>query len=127
MLPCVDGRLTTTGNRWNDDIKNLRTKCLRARRVSQKTMGSVIHEMNDLNYKRLRKELCNAIRNSKKQYFKSLCEEANSNPTGYAYKAVMTRSTAKGKGAFLSQRRDRPICFLDSLGKVLENIIRDID
>lgn len=75
---------------WNDKIKDLRTKCLRARRRSQRSATSR-DGVDKIEYKRLRRELRDEIRKNKRESFKKLCEEADANPWGSAYRIVMTR------------------------------------
>lgn len=76
---------------WNDEIANLRAECFRARRSSQRQAGSVSNGTNLAKYKRLRKELRNEIRLSKRESFRKLCEDADSNPWGSAFRVVMAK------------------------------------
>lgn len=76
---------------WNNEIATLRAECLRARRVSQRHAGSADQGTNLANYKRLRKELRNEIRSSKRDSFRKLCEDADSNPWGSAFRVVMAK------------------------------------
>lgn len=76
---------------WNDKIRVLRSKCLRARRVMQRSRGIAnFHEVL-LAFKSARRELQKAIKASKVRCFKQLCDEADINPWGTAYKVVMSR------------------------------------
>lgn len=76
---------------WNDHIRNLRSQCLRARRRMQRSRGRA--EFGGLlqEFKHLRKSLQRAIKDSKKACFKELCDEADSNPWGTAYRIVMKK------------------------------------
>ena len=76
---------------WNDTIKELRSKCFHARRRSQRAANTPAHEEERQKYKDARKELRDEIRRSKRQSFKNLCEEADANPWGGAYRLVMAR------------------------------------
>lgn len=82
---------------WNEAIYNLRTSCNRARRRSQRSVGRAQYEENLRTYKELRKNLRDEIRRSKHDHFKKLCEEANANPWGGAYRVVMAK--VKGRRA----------------------------
>lgn len=93
---------------WNDDIANLRAACLKARRSSQRQAGGLEQGLHHANYKRLRWELRNEIRASKKESFRKLCEEADTNPWGSAFRVVMakikgTRSPQESSPELLQQ------------------------
>lgn len=76
---------------WNDRIRDIRAKCFKARRRSQRSFGSATYEEERRKYIELRGELRNEIRSSKKKCFKDLCDEADANPWGNAYKVVMAK------------------------------------
>lgn len=76
---------------WNDNINNLRSQCLGARRRMQRARGSADFSRLLEDFKNLRKYLKQAIQKSKKECFKQLCEEADTNPWGTAYKVVMKK------------------------------------
>lgn len=80
---------------WNDDIKTLRVKCLQARRISQRSRGSPNFQENLQVFEQARRELSKAIKKSKAKCFKDLCNEADVNPWGTAYRMVMSK--LKGK------------------------------
>lgn len=93
---------------WNDEIAALRGECFRARRSSQRQAGSPEQATHLTNYKRLRKELKNKIKSSKKDSFRILCEDADSNPWGSAFRIVMakmkgSRSPQESSPALLQQ------------------------
>lgn len=81
---------------WNDNIKSLRAECLKARRKSQRARGRPNYH-NLLNaFRNLRNQLKIEIKVSKTKCFKKLCDEADINPWGTAYRMVMKRlSTQK--------------------------------
>ena len=76
---------------WNNSIRDIRAKCFKARRRSQRLFGSATYEEERRKYNELRGELRNEIRRSKKKCFKDLCDEADANPWGNAYKVVMAK------------------------------------
>lgn len=86
---------------WNDRIKDRRAECLSARRTCQRGIGCPNFEELKAKYTRMRKLLRDEIRSSKRNCFKQLCDEADSNPWGNAYKVVM----AKIKGRKSPQER----------------------
>ena len=82
---------------WNDKVRELRSKCHKARRRSQRTTGSASYEEERRKYTEARNDLRCEIRRSKKQCFKDLCDEADANPWGSAYRVVMAK--VKGRRA----------------------------
>lgn len=76
---------------WNNTIKEQRALCFHARRMSQRTYGTPRHEEEVKIYKEARRQLRNEIRKSKNKSFKNLCEEADTNPWGSAYRLVMAK------------------------------------
>lgn len=88
-------RKSTTTRRavfwWNDKVKDLRAKCLNARRKSQRATGQVDFAEKHRSFTLLRKTLRNEIRKSKKDCFKQLCADADNNPWGSAYRVVMKK------------------------------------
>lgn len=76
---------------WNEEIRDLRRACLRHRRRVQRSRGRP--NFHDLltEFKAARKSLGKAIKESKRQHFKALCNDADINPWGTAYKTVMSK------------------------------------
>ena len=84
---------------WNTELTELRSICLRARRRMQRSRNrdSFQDRLNEFKASRLR--LQKAIKAAKRDSFKKLLDEADVDPWGTAYKAVMT----KIKGVKVSQ------------------------
>lgn len=80
---------------WNDEIGALRTRCLQARRLVQRSRGSPDFQERLFAFKCLRRDLKKEIKESKTRCFKRLCDDADINPWGTAYRMVMSK--LKGK------------------------------
>lgn len=80
---------------WNDAIDELRRICIRHRRkyTRAKRRGLADRERNE--YKEARRNLRNAINNSKKDQWEELREDINRYPWGLGYKIVMKKIGAK--------------------------------
>ncbi|XP_070067099.1 uncharacterized protein [Drosophila virilis] len=76
---------------WNEDIAKARKECLAARRKSQRSRPFPNSEHHLQNFRAKRKLLNKAIRRSKSRYFQELCDAADAEPFGLAYKLVMGR------------------------------------
>ena len=76
---------------WNNEIASLRAACFRARRLCQRLRGKPGGDGREEAHKQLRGRLKEAIRRSKKNCFKQLCDHADINPWGEAYRVVMKR------------------------------------
>lgn len=77
---------------WNEEIRELRSKCLKARRRSQRTYGRPNHSQLAQLFKELRRELKARIVQSKKECFQELIDAADTDPWGTAYKIVTASS-----------------------------------
>ncbi|XP_015509714.2 uncharacterized protein LOC107216897 [Neodiprion lecontei] len=75
---------------WNDQISALRTACLKKRRTSQRGYRRPNSVELVAEYKKARRELNKAIKDSKKRCWKELVEEVERDPWGRPYKVVMT-------------------------------------
>lgn len=73
---------------WNEEIASLRTRCLRAKRVATRKKGDNV-SMNL--YREARKDLKDAIKNSKRKSWDALCSEINNDPWGLPYRIVMKK------------------------------------
>ena len=80
---------------WNDEIKSLRSKCHKARRKCQRSRMLPDFQIYREEFRNCRKQLKKAIMSSKKEALRKLCELADANIFGEAYKIVMAR--IKGK------------------------------
>lgn len=80
---------------WNDEIKAHRKECLKLRRKVQRSRGRPGYTECLLVFKMARSRLSKAIKQSKASHFKSLCDDADINPWGTAYRMVMSK--LKGK------------------------------
>ncbi|KAL7725925.1 hypothetical protein ACLKA6_000691 [Drosophila palustris] len=76
---------------WNDAIANARRECHAARRQCQRHRNSPDYESLAQIFRLKRKKFKNAIKLSKARHFQELCEAADSQPYGSAYKMVMGR------------------------------------
>ncbi|XP_034663426.1 uncharacterized protein LOC117898281 [Drosophila subobscura] len=74
---------------WNEDIAELRKICHSARRQLQRARGTPRLVTCCEAYKVARKELKTAIRDSKRECFLKLCDAAEEDPGGGAYKMVV--------------------------------------
>lgn len=98
---------------WNSEISDLRTKCFKARRKTQRSRERDNFEENYREYKVARKEFQNAILRSKRNCFRQICQEADSDPWGKAYRVV----TSKLKGL----KSPQPSCPL-LMEKIVETL-----
>lgn len=73
---------------WNEEIAELRSQCLHARRRYTRTRGRPGNDTLHQTYKAKRKSLKLAIRNSKRRCFLDICDDLRENPWGFAYKMV---------------------------------------
>ncbi|KAM8702475.1 hypothetical protein ACLKA7_001806 [Drosophila subpalustris] len=73
---------------WNDQIAQLRKACLRARRCSQRARRRPDFEDRLEDLRAAKRALKRAIKASKSSCFRQICEEADVNPWGTAYKVV---------------------------------------
>nr|XP_041630573.1 uncharacterized protein LOC121502022 [Drosophila kikkawai] len=74
---------------WSDAIADLRATCLRARRQLTRARGtSRVAERSEV-YRTARKALKTAIRDAKRNRFLQLCDEAEDDPWGGAYRMVV--------------------------------------
>ena len=96
---------------WNDEIAELRKKCLRARRLFQRGTSREDYNSRRQTYQLARRDLQTAIKKSKRENFKKLCREVDLNPWGNAYRIVM--SSLKG-------RRTPQVTCPSLLGKIVE-------
>lgn len=73
---------------WNSEIRELRAKCLAARRASTRSHSN---EILANEYRQTRKILRRAIKDSKKRCWIELCKEVDSDPWGKPYKIAMKK------------------------------------
>ncbi|XP_052858139.1 uncharacterized protein LOC128265930 [Drosophila gunungcola] len=74
---------------WNEEINGARRDCLAARRRCQRSRGRENQKLSEATYRAKRKVLKNAIKASKARCFQELCEAADAEPFGSAYRMVM--------------------------------------
>lgn len=75
--------------------KDDQPECLKHRRISQRTRGSPGFQKRLAEFKAARQRLVKAIKQSKTRCYKQLCDEADINPWGTAYRMVMTKLKKK--------------------------------
>lgn len=73
---------------WNNEIRELRSKCLAARRASTRNHDDQVLTNE---YKRARKTLRRAIKDSKRTCWSELCKEIDTDPWGKPYKIAMKK------------------------------------
>jgi hypothetical protein len=74
---------------WNDELVSLRAKCLKTRRQAQRARTESDRATRRVVHNDAKAQLRHAIAASKKHCFLKLCEEANEDPWGDAYRMVM--------------------------------------
>ncbi|KAL7723548.1 hypothetical protein ACLKA6_003087 [Drosophila palustris] len=77
---------------WTDQIAKARAECLKARRAYCRARGTEAHASLRLQYCDKRRLLKRAIKDQKRLCFLRMCEEADHDPWGQAYKVVMKRT-----------------------------------
>ncbi|KAM8701472.1 hypothetical protein ACLKA7_000748, partial [Drosophila subpalustris] len=76
---------------WNDNIADLRRECNHARRRYQRSRGRASFLQWQVIFRERRRVLKAAIRESKRQCFLELCDSADRDPWGRAYKIVVKK------------------------------------
>ncbi|KAL7726430.1 hypothetical protein ACLKA6_004570 [Drosophila palustris] len=90
-------RVRRGGNRhrpvawWNEEIAKARMECHAARRRCQRARSSPLHDLYVAVFKGKRRKLKEAIKRSKARHFQELCDAADLQPFGAAYKLVMRK------------------------------------
>nr|XP_041632504.1 uncharacterized protein LOC121502829 [Drosophila kikkawai] len=142
---------------WNQEIASARSKCLAARRRCQRSRGRTTQELYESWYREMKKALKVAIRNCKHRCFQELCDAADQEPFGSAYKMVTAlHAIVKAYPKLFVQLYNiciaektfprvwkkqrlvlitkpvklnddpssfRPLCMLNTIGKIFERII----
>ncbi|EDW49520.1 GM16507 [Drosophila sechellia] len=80
---------------WNQEIETARRECLSARRRYQRARGAESFAERKSEYRARRKALKIAIRESKRKCFLDLCDSADSDPWGSAYKVVVKKAYSR--------------------------------
>ena len=93
---------------WSEDIATICRECLRARGLHQRAARGTTCEELRVAYERKRRELKTAIKMVKRKCWRDLCKEADSDPWGRPYKAVMNKIKPRGPNA--------PTCSLSRYG-----------
>lgn len=73
---------------WNEEIAQLRSQCIQARRKYTRSHGRPENPNHRQTFKVKRKLLKRAIRKSKRNCFLDICDDLQENPWGLAYKLV---------------------------------------
>lgn len=76
---------------WTSEIAELRRRCLAARRKSQRGRGGQEEANLEEEYKRAKKELRAAIKQSKRKCWMELCQSVDEDPWGLPYRLVTKR------------------------------------
>ncbi|XP_070851452.1 uncharacterized protein [Drosophila suzukii] len=79
---------------WNSEIATLRRICLRARRAFQRSRRTDRAEAAHVAFKQAKRTLKHAILDSKRECFLKLCDAAEQDPCGGAYRLVVKRVSA---------------------------------
>ena len=77
---------------WNTAIANLRSTCLRARRRMQRARSTEDRADRRVAFMAAKNALKREIKVSKRASFEGLCQLANANPWGDAYRVVMAKT-----------------------------------
>ena len=80
---------------WSDRIIQLRAKCHKARRLSQRATGKPTFPELEEKFKLARSKLIEAIKHSKRQSWTKLLGVVDENPWGRPYKVVMAHLSVK--------------------------------
>ncbi|KAM8702421.1 hypothetical protein ACLKA7_007752 [Drosophila subpalustris] len=80
---------------WTDQIAKARAECLKARRAYCRARGTEAHASLRLQYCDKRRLLKRAIKDQKRLCFLRMCEEADHDPWGQAYKVRAIQSGAQ--------------------------------
>ncbi|CAB0036117.1 unnamed protein product [Trichogramma brassicae] len=94
-----DASMTRTSGRcrrgpvywWTDEIAVLRRTCLRSRRLAPRARGRPNEHACRANFASARRLLCAAIKTSKRQCWRQLCESVDDDIWGKPYQTVMSR------------------------------------
>jgi hypothetical protein len=76
---------------WTDEIAQLRSDSNKARRRFQRGRTDSEREARLITYKKAKTKLNIAIKSSKRQKFKELCQAVDDNPWGFGYRMVMAK------------------------------------
>lgn len=76
---------------WNEELSTLRASCLSARRRVQRARSEATREERREEYRAAKASLKRAIKCSKSNSFKELCQDADANPWGNAYRVAMAK------------------------------------
>lgn len=79
---------------WTEEIAELRRKCLHLRRVAQRSRNRPEAAVTSMEHITARKSLRAAIKMSKINRWKELCNDVNNDPWGLGYKIVMKKIRA---------------------------------
>ncbi|XP_070142338.1 uncharacterized protein [Drosophila kikkawai] len=76
---------------WTQEIKALRETCIKNRRRLTRARRKSIFTQEESQFKKSKKDLNIAIRKTKTEKWKRLCNDVNSDPWGLGYKIVMKK------------------------------------
>lgn len=76
---------------WNEEIKEIRVQCLKARRLAQRAIRKESYPDLHMKYKELRSKLNRAIKKSKRATWVELLEDVDNDPWGRPYIIVMKK------------------------------------
>ncbi|XP_041630601.2 uncharacterized protein [Drosophila kikkawai] len=101
---CMSAKRAHTRHRdsvywWNETIAAARSECIKARRRYQRSYRSSSHLKRRSEFRRCRKALKAAIRASKTQCFLDLCDTADHDPWGNAYRIIVKKIHGAKQGA----------------------------
>lgn len=116
-----DASMTKTSNRsrhmavywWTEEISILRRTCLRTRRAAQRARGRSSYDARQQEHKVAKRNLVRAIKGSKLNSWKKLCEEVDEDTWGRPYKIVMTK--LKGSNLTSPSSPERLLEIVESL------------
>ncbi|XP_041449542.1 uncharacterized protein LOC121404267 [Drosophila obscura] len=139
---------------WSENIAQLLRECNHARRRCQRSRGNPLGGPLQVAFRDCRRALKTAIKESKRKCFLALCDTAEHDPWGRAYRALILALSLRPKifAALLNQclregvfperwkkqklvlipkpgkppgpaSSYRPICLIDTAGKLLERVL----
>ncbi|KAL7723838.1 hypothetical protein ACLKA6_002331 [Drosophila palustris] len=104
---------------WNDAIAKARRECHAARRQCQRHRNSPDYESLAQSFRLKRKKFKDAIKLSKARHFQELCEAADSQPFGSAYKMVMVGPDDIPDAAIKAAIAAKPEVFVELYNKCI--------
>ncbi|KAL7725633.1 hypothetical protein ACLKA6_005692 [Drosophila palustris] len=94
---------------WTEEIAEARRRCITARRLLHRSRGRPEFDERRLEYSLRRRVLKKAIRRSKSERFLELCDDAENDTWGLAYKLAVKKFNVQAQTAPKDERKMREI------------------